>query len=119
MDSNGAPHSTPSPAQSSREPDNRDEEVRQFHTKPDKAAISEDAFDGYASQTIDDGAKEPWWSTYKQEWLWCRIWSVSNSLKRVHWKNSRALPGRAYTPTEVGMSESVELILLISLSSSR
>lgn len=41
------------------------------------------------------------------EVLWCRTKSWIESLKHVPWKNNRALPGRAYTPTEVSCGISI------------
>lgn len=44
------------------------------------------------------GAKDAF-STY--DVLWCRTKNWIEAMKHVPWKNGKAPPGRAYTPTEV------------------
>lgn len=101
--------------QSAHRSDNGDEEVQHLcNTRLDNNSMISDCgargFDGQKSispktshgQLDGGGTKDsPSWSTYNSTWLWSRVRSFFQSLKHVNWKNGRAPPGKAYTPTEV------------------
>lgn len=66
---------------------------------------------GSAASSLKFAGTKDAFSTY--DVLWCRTKNWMEAMKHVPWKNSRALPGRAYTPTEVSVKINYSLAVLL------
>lgn len=75
-----------------------------LHTRKMSSTVERRASgSGAAASSLKFAGTKDAFSTY--DVLWCRTKNWIEAMKHVPWKNSRALPGRAYTPTEVSECE--------------